>query len=191
MELQNPSLRILPPLYAIEMGISIETYVLYKFENNKGLLIRAKRPGYNNANQNQANQSEQILDSKVKLLLEKYLEDMPNAQPQFIGEFQGLPEGDVLYEKHGVFNMKKLRYATTRYGKNFIFISLADNEDEFLKIISEEDFADNGFVKEDINLPSLSLELVDFITEYDYDLSSIPDAYTFELEDKRLGNKSI
>lgn len=179
------------PLYAIEMGINLETYILYKLENNKGLLIRAKRPGYNNANQNQEIQSEQILDSKVKLLLEKYLADIPNVQPQFIGEFQGLPEGDVLYEKHGARNVRKLRYATTRYGKNFIFISLADNEDEFLKIISEDDFADNGFVKEDINLPSLLFELTDFITENDYDLSSIPDAYTFDLEDKRLGNENI
>ena len=84
-----------------------------------------------------------------------------------------------------------MRYTTTRYGENHIFISIADNEDEFLKIISEEDFADNGFVKEDINLPSLSIESTDFITENDFDLSLIPDAYTFDLEDKKLGNKGI
>lgn len=164
------------------MEISLETYFLYKLENNKGLLIRANRPGYNNGNQNQANQAVKILDSKVNLLLEKYLEDKINFQPKFIGEFQGLPEGDVLYEQNGTLNLRHLRYSTTRFGENFIFISIAKNEDEFLKIISEEDFADNGFVKEDIFLPSLSIELTDFITEND--LSSIPDAYTFDLEEK-------
>lgn len=170
------------------MGIRLETYFLYRLENNKGLLIRANRPGYHNANQNQANHAEHILDSKVQLLLEKYLKDTPHAQPQFIGEFQGLPEGDVLYEKHGTLKLKTLRYAPTRYGKHFIFISLADNEEAFLQIISAADFADNGFAKEDIHLPSISLESTDFITENDYDLSSIPDAYTIDLEDKRLGN---
>lgn len=74
-------------------------------------------------------------------------------------------------------------------GRGFcFFISIANNEDEFLRIISEEGFADNGFVKEDINLPRLSIELTDFITENDFDLSSIADAYTFDLEDKRLRN---
>lgn len=166
------------------MGINLETYFLYKLGKNKALLIRANRPGYNNANQNQANLAEEILDSKVKLLLGKYLEDKINSQPEFIGEFQGLPEGDVLYEEHGALNLRNLRYSTTRYGENFIFISIAGNEDEFLKIISEEDFADNGFTKDDINLPSRSIELTDFITENDFDLSSIPDAYTFDLGDK-------
>ena len=173
------------------MGIKLKTYFLYKIEENKALLIMANRPGYNNANQNQANQADKILDSKVNLLLEKYLEDKINFQPKFIGEFQGLPEGDVLYEENGTLNLRHLRYATTRFGESFIFISIANNEDEFLKIISEEDFADNGFVKEDINLPSLSIELTDFITENDFDLSLIPDAYTLDLEDKRLKNKSI
>lgn len=172
------------------MGIRLKTYFLYKIGENKALLIMANRPGYNSANQNQENQAEKILDWKVKFLLEKYLENKLNSQPEFIGEFQGLPEGDLLYEENGTLNLRHLRYSTTRYGENFIFISIANNEDEFLKIISEEDFADNGFVKEDINLPSVSIELTDFITENDFDLSSIPDAYTFDLEDKRLKNKN-
>ena len=158
---------------------------------NKALLIRAKRPGYNNADQNQSNQAEEILASKVELLLEKYLEDKISAQPEFIGEFQGLPEGDALYEENGTLNLRHLRYSRTCYGENFIFISIAKSEDEFLKIISEEDFADNGFVKEDINLPSLSIVSTDFITENDFDLSVIPDAYTFDLEGKRVRNKGI
>lgn len=159
---------------------------MYKLGKNKALLIMANRPGYNNANQNQANQAEKILDSKVKLLLEKYLEGKMKSQLEFIGEFQGLPEGDVLYEEHGRLNLRKLRYSTTRHGKSFIFISIADSEEEFLKIISEEDFADNGFIKEDIHLPSRSIEQTDFITENDFDLSSIPNAYTFDLEDNSI-----
>lgn len=169
------------------MGINQKTYFLYKLGENKALLIMAKRPGYNNANQSQENQAEKILDSKVKLLLEKYLEDKIDSQPEFLGEFQGLPEGDVLYEEHGTMDLRNLRYSSTRFGKYFIFISIAESEDEFLEIISEEDFADNGFVKADIRLPSLSIESTDFITENDFDLSSIPDAYTFDLEDKSLG----
>jgi len=172
------------------MGINLETYFLYKLGGNKALLIRANRPGYSNANQNQEREAEKILDSKVKLLLEKYLKDKRNPYPEFIGEFQGLPEGEVLYEENGTLNLRHLKYSTTRYGDNFIYIAIADNEDEFIKIISEEDFADNGFVKEDIILPSLSIELTDFITENDFDLSAIPDTYTFDLEEKRLKNKS-
>ena len=72
-----------------------------------------------------------------------------------------------------------------------IFISIADSDETFCRIISEEDFADNRFVEEDINLPSLAIELTDFITENDFDLSSIPDAYTFDLKDQRLSNKKI
>ena len=103
------------------MGIKLKTYVLYKIGKNKALLIMANRPGYNNANQNQANQADQILDSKINLLLEKYLEKKIDVQPEDIGEFQGLPEGDVLYEENGTLNLRHLRYATTRYGENFIF----------------------------------------------------------------------
>ena len=173
------------------MGINLKTYFLYKLGENKALLIRANRPGYSNANQNQANEAEEILDAKVESLLERYLKNKENLQPQFIGELQGLPEGDSLYEEHGTPDLKNLRYATTRCGNNYIFISIADSEDEFLDIISEEDFADNGFVKGDIHLPSLSIDSTDFITENDFDLSSIADAYTIDLEDKRLGNKRI
>ncbi len=173
------------------MGINLKTYFLYKLRENKALLIRANRPGYNNANQNQENEAGKILNSKIDLLLEKYLKNKRNLCPEFIGEFQGLPEGDILYEEYGKLELYNLRYTTTRYGKNYIFISIADNEDEFLKIISEEGFADNGFVKEDINLPSQSIKSTDFITENDFDLSIIPDAYTVDLEDKRLKNKSI
>lgn len=53
------------------MGIRLRTYFLYKIGENKALLIMANRPGYSNANQNQENQAEKILDWKVKLLLEK------------------------------------------------------------------------------------------------------------------------
>ncbi len=151
----------------------------------------AYRPGYNNANQNQANQAEKIVDSKVKLLVEKYLEGKKNATLEYIGLFQGLPRGVVLYEKIGTASLRHLSYSTTRYGKNLIFISIADSDETFCRIISEEDFADNRFVEEDINLPSLAIELTDFITENDFDLSSIPDAYTFDLKDQRLSNKKI
>ena len=127
----------------------------------------------------------------MKLILEKYLKEQPNSDLELIGEFQGLPEGDILYEKHGKLDLKNLRYTTTRYGKHSMFISIANDEEDFLKIISEEDFADNGWVKEDIHLPSLSIDSTDFITENDFDLSSIPDAYTFDLEDKRLQNPNV
>jgi hypothetical protein len=173
------------------MGINLKTYFLYQLGKNKALLIRANRPAYSNTRQDQEYEAEGILESKVKLLLEKYLLDKKNLDPKFIGEFQALPEGDVLYEKHGTTNLINLRYTTTRYAKNYLFISIANNEEEFLKIISEEDFADNGFVQEDINLPSLSIESTDFITENDFDLSSIPSAYTFDLNDKISENKSM
>lgn len=149
----------------------------------------AYRPGYNNANQAQATQADKILDSKVNLLMEKYLEVKINIHPKFIGAFQGLPEGAILYEENGTLNIRHFRYSTTRFGVNFIFISIAHDEAAFLKIISEENFADNGLVKKDIILPSISIESIDFVTENDVDLSSIPDAYTVDLEDKRLKNK--
>ena len=163
------------------MGILLATYFLYKLDECKALLIRANRPGYSNANQNQANEAEQILDEKVQLLLKLYLEGKEYEKPQFIGMFQGLPEGDILYRKNGIANLQNLRYTTTHYSKDHIFISIADSEETFLNIISEEDFADNGWTKADMYLPSISVEATDFITENDADLSSIPNAYTVDL----------
>ena len=173
------------------MGINLKYYYLYKHNKNEFVLLRVNRPGYNNANQNQENQAERILDLKVDLLLKKYLKTIDNQNvSEFIGIFQGLPEGDVLYKKNGTKNLKNLRYAKTNFEDNSIFISIAKNEEDFIEIISDEDFADNGFTKEDLFLPSIKLELTNFITENDYDLTSILDAYTYDLEDKRLGIKN-
>lgn len=167
------------------MGIPLNTYFLYQLHKDKALLIRAIRPAYSNASQVQENEAEKILDAKVKLLLEKYLEDKSNLIPQFIGEFQGLPEGDLLYEKQGTLGLEYLRYTSTKHTGNYIFISIAKDEATFLKIISEEDFADNGYTQSDLNLPSQVIRLTDFITENDFDLSSIPDAYTLDLAERK------
>jgi len=172
------------------MAINLEYYYLYKQNKDEFVLLRVNRPGYNNANQNQENQANRILDLKVDLLLKKYLKTIDNQNVlELIGVFEGLPQGDVLYEKNGTKNLKNLRYAKTNFKYNNIFISIAKNEEDFIEIISEEDFADNGLTKDDVFLPSIKLKRTNFITENDYDLTSILDAYTYDLEDKRLGIK--
>ncbi|WP_459212792.1 hypothetical protein [Aquimarina rhabdastrellae] len=161
----------------------LKVFCLYRLNKDKFLLIRANRPSYNNANQNQENKAEEILRNKIALLLKKYVEHKHEyVKPKLIGELQGLPEGVVLYEKYGMMNLQQLRYATTIYS-GFIFLSIARNEEEFMAIISEDDFADNGLTQEDLKLPSITMASVDFITENDFDLSSIEGAYNNDLRE--------
>ena len=168
------------------MGINLKTYFLYQLEKHRALLIRANRPGYNNAKQSQAIRAAKILDAKVDLLLKKYLEHKKYLRPIYIGQFQGLPEGNLLYKKHGTHSIKNLRYAQTSYSNNCIFVAIANHEEAFLDCISQKDFADNGLTTKDIHLPSIPVNLTDFVTENDFDLSSIPHAYTYDLEDNNL-----
>ncbi len=171
--------------FSEDMGIGINIFYLYKLRSDKALLLKLSRPGSSNANQNQENQAEEILGLKRRLLLEKYLEKNNETIEIFVGEFQGLPEGDALYEKHGTLNLKQLYYTKTKQGENWIYLSLAENAKEFWQATDEDDFADNGLKKSDLILPELALGTTDFVTEFDFDLSVIPNAYTLDLEDER------
>ncbi len=170
------------------MAIQLEYFYLYKLSNKKHLLLKVSRPGYNNANQVQENQAWKILETKQEQLLNHYLTINKTTVIAFIGEFNGLPEGDSLYAKHGKSDMKNIWYIRSSYDNEAIFLSIADSEADFLSISDEEDFADNGMTKQQLIPPAVQLGLTDFITEYDFDLTFIPDAYTPDLESKRLSD---
>lgn len=173
------------------MGINLETFYLYQLKNDKYLLLKVNRPGFNNSIQSQADKADEILESKQEFLLKSYLKKNLTTLVKYIGYFQGLPEGDILYEKKGKLNLTNLWFVKTSYNENSIFLSLATDEKTFWKITNEEDFADNGMEKENLFKPAYNIKLFDFITENDFDLSVIPDAYTIDLEEKRLSNNRI
>ena len=173
------------------MGINLETFYLYELKNDKHLLLKVNRPGYNNSKQSQENKVNELLETKKELLLKLYLKKNCTSLKKYIGYFQGLPEGDILYEKNGAINLKNLWFVKTSYNEYSIFISIATDENIFWKITDEEDFADNGMVKENLGKMAYHINNFDFITENDFDLSAIPDAYVFDLEDKQITNKDI
>ena len=151
------------------MGIAIDIYFLYQLENDKHLLLKVGRPGFSNANQNEENWADEISDNKKNILLQKYLNKHELNQAKFIGEFQGLPEGDILYDEKGQSNLTDLWFTQTTYGHPWIFLSLAQSEEEFWAICEEENFADNGMKKENLLTPAFHLACTDFITENDFD----------------------
>jgi hypothetical protein len=163
------------------MGTYLQIFHLYKLTNGKSLLLKISRSGYSSSNQYQENKALETTISKQKLLLKKYTEIQKTSVKKYIGELQGLPEGDLLYSKFGKTNIKNLWYIKTKYGHPWIFISLASNSNEFWSITTEEDFADNGMSKNDLIPPAIHIKTTDFVTEYDFDLSSIPNAYAIDI----------
>ncbi|MFT5891643.1 MAG: hypothetical protein ACI9Y7_001750 [Dokdonia sp.] len=163
------------------MGAYLQIFHLYKLTNGKALLLKISRSGYSNSNQHEENKALKNAISKQELLLKKYIETQKTSIEKYIGEFQGLPEGAILYDKYGKTNLKNLWFTKTTYGHPWIFISIASNSAEFWSITTEEGFADNGMSKIDLIPPAIHIETTDFITEYDFDLSSIPNAYAIDI----------
>lgn len=94
--------------------------------------------------------------------------------PVLIGEFRGLPEGDALYDDNGTEFNGNLWYVETTFGHPWIYLSLAEHEEEFWSATNEEDFANNGYSRENLISTAVQIKSAIFITENDYDLSEIP-----------------
>ena len=159
------------------MGAQLDIYYLFKINDADHILIRVIRPGYSNASQTQSDWADQTADLKKEKLLELYLHSISHdSKPtvELIGEFQGLPDGDELYAKNGIPFLSNLWYIETTYGHPWIYLTLAENETEFWSITDEDDFADNGYTREHLIDNPIKLESVRFITENDFDLSSVP-----------------
>lgn len=170
------------------MAIPHQIYSLYKLPiSNQHLLTRAFCPGYSNANANQERKAYTILGHKQQLLLEYYSQQkaIDASKLVLMGTFSGLPEGDALYEEQGTTFTQALWYVPTNLKYNTVYLSLAENEAAFWEATEEPDFADIGLTKEALIPPAILLEQVDFITDQDYDLSSIPHYNTIDLEDER------
>ncbi len=150
------------------MGTEIDIFFLYKVTEGKHLLLRVKKPSYANYSQVEEVESEKELDQKRESLIERFFDqhkELKKNDFELIGEFQGLPEGDILYEEVGIIKLEKLWYVKTKYGHPWIFLSLAQDENDFWNITEEEDFADNGYKKEDLIPPAIQLKEVFFVTE--------------------------
>ena len=170
------------------MAIPHQVYTLYKLPIfNQYLLTRVLCPGFSNANANQERKAYTIVGHKQQLLLEYYSQQkaISLSDVVLIGTFSGLPEGDALYEEQGTTFTQTLWYVPTNQNYNTIYLSLAENEVAFWNATEEPDFADIGLTKEQLLPPAVLLEQVDFITDQDYDLSSIPHYNSIDLEEER------
>jgi len=169
------------------MAINTDIYNLYIVKNKQHLLTRVSRPGYSNANQIQENEAWKIYDLKQEMVINSYITENKHLSMETIkhlGEFQGLPEGDILYKKNGTKSIDNIRYARINNGCH-VYITIAKSDAEFWEQTEEDDFADIGITKEDLTVPVCGINKVCFITEHDYDLSAILDFNTEDLEDKR------
>ena len=79
--------------------------------------------------------------------MRKYLESNDIIdEPGFIGMFQGLPNGDILYEDNGIQALKNLHYAKTRYGNHSIYLDY-DIFQTFFIFTSLEELPIHDFIK--------------------------------------------
>ena len=154
------------------MASGITIYSLYKLSKievvDEYLLLRTEQPSYSNANQNQENEGFEIEQQKRKFLLNSYIDlNAKNAEIEFIGELQLPPIGEKLYAEKGLFKLP-IFYQQIEYGKHWIILGSANTIVDFEKELADDD--DLLSLK-----PIGAIMQVDatFITENDFDLSSI------------------
>lgn len=116
-------------------------FSLYKsIHENKHYLLRTIRPTYSNVSQTQADLAENREQEQRKSLL-KQIAHMENSSEHihfdFIGEFQGYPMGDKLYADNGKIELK-IFYMETTFGKPWIILGNASNEQEFLAELQDD-----------------------------------------------------
>lgn len=164
------------------MAREITIYSLYKLtasdHSEEYLLLRTEQPSYSNANQSQENAGLNIETKKRQLLLKSYINHKKrNPEIEFIGELQLPPFGDKLYADKGNFRLI-VCYQQTEFGKPWIILGNTNTISDFQKELAD----DNDMLSLKPIGPVEKIEAM-FITENDFDLSSIENYDTRDMRD--------
>ncbi|MBL7893345.1 MAG: hypothetical protein JNL63_11995 [Bacteroidia bacterium] len=158
------------------MAVPIDVFGLFKISgpgktNEKMFLLRVKRPGYSYARPYQEDEAFYIEKMKMEALLlacsAKFYGDDEIAV-EHISSFEYKPKGEILFRANGMTDIDIWVGQPSEFPDSIV-ISMADSESDFLKFVEAD---------EDLNffLPLSKTEKhsVTFITENDFDLSSVP-----------------
>ncbi len=104
---------------------------------SQNVLLRISKPYYSNCSQRQDELAEEILERKRNEMLRQVLIRTNKNRYRLIGMFEGSPEGDILYEDNGTIDIE-LWVAKSGFGKPWIIMSQALDEENFFNIIKED-----------------------------------------------------
>lgn len=158
------------------MAVPVDVFGLFKITgpdktDEKMFLLRITRPGYSYARPHQEDEAFYIEKMKIEALLlacsAKFYGDK-EVSVEHISSFEYKPKGDILFSTNGMADIEIWAGQPSEFPDSIV-ISMAGSEDEFLKFVEAD---------EDLNffLPLSKIEkhTVTFITENDFDLSSVP-----------------
>lgn len=124
------------------MAIATKIFSLYKLpDREQYFLLRTVRPEYSNASQIEENLAERIeAEFRVYMLrcIAKLFSHGDHPEFEYIGELQGSPIGEVLYNSHGGMQLS-IWYIHTEFGKPWIIVGNAATEADFLTQLREDD----------------------------------------------------
>ena len=135
------------------MAAEMYIFSLYKSEDNNHLLVRVEQEGFSNSNQNEEDQATERAMNERDTLIKQHT----NNKLELIGEFQRNPEGKILYTKKKQETLKNLWYSHTDYGKPWIFLSIAKDQEDFSRIADKDE--------QILVPPSTKLDNVTFLTD--------------------------
>jgi hypothetical protein len=118
------------------MGAGFYIFSLYNYrQTGVYFLLRTFQPTYSNSNQAEENLAIQTeINSRNALLLKvagEHTAQVKLSDFTYIGEMQGFPPGDILYEKQGCKALS-LYYCETSFGAPWIVLGIAESETEFV-----------------------------------------------------------
>lgn len=131
------------------MGIPTDIFRLYRLSNDDAdcrhfLLLRAGRPGFNNADEGDYSRAVDAADGRVSALLEAHeagalAEECPARHAaELLGELQARPVGDVLCDEPGGFHVD-VWVAETRFGRPWVVLGTAEGEEEFWREVARDE----------------------------------------------------
>ncbi len=126
------------------MASEIDIFSLYKHKDNF-FLLKTVQASYSNASQIEEDIAVEQEVQKRKWILQQiqqlkqldFLNDLI-----FVGEYQGYPMGDVLYQEKGNVELS-LFYMETAHGFPWIVLGHTESENEFLTELYEDDDFDS------------------------------------------------
>lgn len=121
--------------------MAAEHYIfsIYKtIDDERYFVLRTVLPEFNNASQNDEDESWEA-ESKSRSLLLEALKNRENGNNfERIGELHGFPIGDIFYSEHDQLQIP-VYYIHTDFGKPWIVFGTANSEEEFLTELAEDE----------------------------------------------------
>ncbi len=101
-------------------------------------ILRTVLPDYRNWSQTEEEKSRKAESVERLRFLEFVKKQTGTDELEIVGEFHGLPDGEVFYQDHGHPKIP-VYYMQTDFGKPWIIFGKAGSEEEFLEAIANDE----------------------------------------------------